>query len=151
MEKPCWMQGDKCLVHLYFRKPGDPGEDSASLSLDESFSMVLSGSLASDRTTPLFSVSSWSKKGDTDVYYEGTIDLNTQALADAFAADKVPNPGNTERITYRANIIVSRQSYSGETAPGSVALPAALLTSPDGDIWRLGVGNDGEITGTKIA
>jgi hypothetical protein len=162
-EKPIWMQGDKCLIHLYFREPGAPGSNSSSLSLDESFSMVLSGSLQASPATPLFSVSAWTKQGEADVYYEGTLNLGTIPLDAAFAQDstatelqipvdiEVRDFGNTIRITYRANISISRQMYAGEAAPGAVALPAALLTSPDGSTWQLGVSDVGEPTFTKVA
>lgn len=161
-ENPVWMQGDKCLVHVYFRDPGLPGASATGMTLDESFSMILSGALPSAPTVSLFSVLDWTKKGETDVYYEGTIDLDTIPLQSAFSADsaaeelevrvdiEVRNPGNTTRITYRANVSVSRQIYAGETAPGSVAAPAALLTSPDSSIWQLGVNNDGQPTCIKI-
>ena len=162
-EKPVWMQGDKCLLHLYFRAPGEPGANSTSLDLGESFSMVLSGALPAAPTVPLFSVSDWAKKGEADYYYEGVLDLATNPLETAFAADtsatelkvavdiEVRDPGDTTRITYRANLSISRQTYAGQAAPGAVALPAALLTAPDGGVWQLGVDNLGEITKTKVS
>jgi hypothetical protein len=161
-ETPIWMQGDKCSIRCYFRTPGDPGEPSTSIELDAGFTMVLSGVLKDTPADSLFTVSAWTKEGEGDVYYLGALDLNTIALNAAFAANadadqldvlvdiEIRDAGNTEWITYRAEIAIARQAYAGEMAPSPVLYPFGNLTAPDGGIWQVGVTNDGQPTFTKV-
>ena len=159
---PVWMQGDECSLRCYFRTPGAPGAASVSVELTEGFSMIVSGVLKDSPGDPLFLVSSWTKQGSTDVYYQGTINLNTVPLAAAFEANtdldqlnvsvdiEVRNAGDTQRITYRADIAIARQAYSGEADPEAIDYPAAILVAPDGSRWRQGINNDGQPTFERV-
>lgn len=161
-EEPIWMQGDVCDLHLYFRTMGDVGQDTTSIDLGEDFSMILAGSLEKTPDVNLFMVSQWTKEGDEDVYYAGTLQLDTEAIEAAFESEKsdelsvlidieVRDTANTKRISYRIRISIARQVYSGQTVPGTLEYPAAIMTAPDGSKWQLGIDNNGEITKTKVA
>ena len=92
----------------------------------------------------------------------GTLNLNTSEIEtamvginyggsiDLYIDIEVRDAGNTERLTYRATAKLYKQIYAGETAPSIVTLPPAILTSPDGSYWQLGVSNDGQPTFTRV-
>lgn len=156
-QAPSFMQGDRFALRLYFRTPVF-GAASTATDLESDYSLVLSGKLNGTLKTSqeLFRVSDWVKGSD---YYEGTLDLATAALDAAMAAsdgDEIDvamdieyrDTINSERQTYRANVVVFRQVYSGGIAPSS--LSTSYLQSPDGSTWQLTMDDEGGLAIAKI-
>lgn len=151
--KPSLMQGDALLIQLYFRAPGAVGSPTTAVSLAAGYTLYLVGKVAEDIGSGdvLFNVSDWTDGSD---YYQGTLNLNTAAINAAFAAQsgidaidvavdiEYRDAGNTERVTYRADIQLCRQVYQGtEAAPTpSVVLG---LESPSGYVFRLSITDEG--------
>ena len=160
-EKPVFMWGDKCPIRLYFRIPGDPGEDATPCELSADYSLVLAAA-QEEGTTELFRVVDWVKVGaDADIYYEGMLDLNTDALASAFATPSISSldvavdieyrdAANTNRLTYRVSAVIYRQRFS-DTGVVPSTLSAAYLRSPDGSTWQLTVNDAGQMAVIKVA
>jgi hypothetical protein len=156
--KPALMQGDQTAIQLYFRKMGAVGVDTTAYTLDAGYTLYLVGKLASalDDGAVLFSVSSWTSPGEGEEHYSGTLNLNTAEIDAAFAATtesdtidvsvdiEYRDAGNTERVTYRADIQICRQVYQGSEA---VPTPNLLNTfeSPGGYIFQLSITDDGQI------
>jgi hypothetical protein len=162
------MSGDVCKLRLYFRKRGATAEtDSTEETLPAGSTIVVAGKNAADLTSDsLFCASSFSEVTglNTSKCYESTLDLNNVTLLAVMTAlektvtkltaivdIEVRNAGNTSRVTYRTTIEIYRQVYAGEAAPSSVVTAPAILVSPDGSRFQLGIDNDGEITKTKVA
>ena len=157
--RPALMQGDKCPIRLYFRSPGDPGEDSTAVDLGQDYSLVLCGKIEASlkNSAELFRVSDWAHVGD---YYEGTLDLTTSALATAMTEEnsdaldvaidiEYRDIANSVRLTYRADVTVFRQVYDSIGIPPST-LSASYLQSPDGSNWRLTVDDNGQLAIDKV-
>ena len=159
--KPSLMQGDALLIHLYFRAPGAVGSATTAVSLAAGYTLYLVGKVASAIGTGsvLFNVSDWT---DGEDYYQGTLNLNTAAINAAFAAEsgkdaidvsvdiEYRDAGNTERVTYRADIQLCRQVYQGtEAAPTpSVVLG---LESPSGYVFRLSISDEGVLSQERVS
>lgn len=154
---PSFMEGDRFALRLYFRVPV-LGALSTPIDLAANYSLVLSGKLnGSLKTSPeLFRTSDWVKGGD---YYEGVLDLNTPAMLAAMATEtgddiavaidiEYRDQFNQERMTFRADVIVSRQVYAGGMAPSTLA--TTYLQSPDGSTWQVTIDDNGQRSVTKV-
>jgi hypothetical protein len=157
MLKPALMQGDTCAIKLYFREPGDVGEDTTQYQLAAGYSLALVGKLSGAINTGsvLFSVTSWTVDGES---YAGVLNLDTPALAEAFQAAtdedtldvsvdiEYRDAANVERLTYRVEIQVCRQVYAGLAAQ-----PYVPMLSPSGYRWLLAVDDEGGFAITRDA
>lgn len=161
--KPTLMQGDKCLLQLYFRQPGVPGADTTAYELADGFTLRLVGKPADDIKTGsvLCEITAFEQGESEAEYYEGTLDLTTQALIDAFgesASDTIDvaldieyrDAGNTERLTYRADVQICRQVYQGDeaTPTPSVSFP---LESPGGYVFSVTVSDEGVLSVERVS
>jgi len=160
IETPAFMQGDRFALRLFFRKPGATLNDaSTAYELPATFSLVLSGKLATAIKTGsnLILVSTWTKTGTgDDVYYSGSMDMNTAELTAAFetaSADtlsvyvdiEVRDATNSERTTYRVPVTVYRQVYDGQMEPSPLGYPEIVMVSPNGSYWKVGVADTGQV------
>jgi hypothetical protein len=160
--RPRWMAGDACPLNLYFRKPATAiGAASTVYALSTPMSLVLSAKKDEQNIEgdELFRISDWAVIGSGEtIYYQGSLDLTTVALASLFASgsDEVPvsvdieyrDAANSSRLTWRAELTLCRQVYSGGIPPSS--LSSSYLQSPDGSLYQITVDDAGEIQKTKI-
>jgi hypothetical protein len=162
--KPALMQGDTLPLQLYFRQPGLVGADTTALTLAAGYTLYLVGKLASeiDSGAALFAISTWTSPGEGQEYYAGTLNLNTEAIAAAFAASgagdtldiavdiEYRDAGNTERCTYRADVQLFRQVYQGaEVLP----TPSATypFVSPSGYVFEQTIDDNGQLSIRRIS
>jgi hypothetical protein len=155
------MAGDSCVLNIYFRQRSTANSASTAYELPSGSTLVVAGRTTSGNL--LFVSSDFVVSGTSDdVRMAGTLNLNTSEIEtamvginyggsiDLYIDIEVRDAGNTERLTYRATAKLYKQIYAGETAPSIVTLPPAILTSPDGSYWQLGVSNDGQPTFTRV-
>jgi|GEM_PF-5269412 len=113
-------QGDKFTLRIF------PTWNSATCALEDGSAIVFAARQTGIFTGELlFSATIFSKYTDESglIYYEATLDLNTQAIADvlpantasvAFTADiEIQNAANTERLSYRFAGTIVKQAYNG--------------------------------------
>jgi hypothetical protein len=166
--RPAVMAGDVCKLRLYFRIVGATAEsDSTEETLPAGSTIVVAAKPASNlaATSLLFCASTFTEVSGISgaKCYEGEINLSTAEIVSAMAllaptADRITarvdievrNAGNTSRVTYQTSVDIFRQVYSGETAPSTVTLPPSVLTAPDLSQWQLTIGNDGQLSATRI-
>jgi hypothetical protein len=153
------MAGDKCPLKVFFRARDPQNGASTAVELAAGSTMVVAG-----RTTAgviLFASSSFTAAGTgDDAYMGGTIDLATVEIETALTATKygssidiyidieVRDAGNTERLTFRAAAKLYKQVYDGSSIATSIAF--GTLTAPDLSQWQLTIGNDGQLSATRI-
>jgi hypothetical protein len=151
-EKPYLMCGDSVPLRLYFRIPV-LGANSTTAELEAGSVIVLCGTLAETPYTNLFVVSGFALSSE---YYTADINLNVApviaALATASTIDvsidiEVRNATNTARITYRADVVLCKEGFNSDTVSTSLA----VVASPDGSIWQVGVTNEGQPTCLSVA
>lgn len=152
--RPAWMQGDRVVLCVYFRKPNaDVGEVTTAYALLSGYSLTVCGKLADDVKDgqELFRSFEWVETGsDDDVHYEATLDLETNAINAAFASsseDSLDVDIDIEYrdsagycVTYRAQISVTRQVYQGTSER-----QAYRIVSPTGVVYLLWVSDDGQL------
>ena len=149
-----WMQADAFTIRLYFRERAGLSA-TTSVELGSGDEIVLAGKASLAATDLLFSVTSWTKvTSGSEVYYQGTLDLNTTELETAMTSTsvtalvdvEVQNADNTRRLSYRFSATVAKQVYDGESdpTPGTPTYPspsALMVKNPEGGSYRFKDGN----------
>lgn len=161
-QKPCLMQGDACPLRVFFRKPGAVGDATTAYTLEEGYTLYLVGKLSAELKTGdvLFSVNAWTSPGEGEEFYSGVLNLSTEELDAAFEAAtsgtldvaidiEYRNAGNTERVTYRADVQLCRQGYQG-SEPVPTPNVAFALVSPSGYVFSITIDDHGEINKERI-
>lgn len=154
-----FVAGDKFPVNVYFREKALDEGLSVALTPVAASTCVIAGKLAASAGDLLFS----SDLTVSTDHYTGTLDLNTTPIATAMTSIEhgaylaiyvdfeVKNAGGTVVLTFRANCLLYKQVYAGETSPGTVSAPAPILVSPDGSRWQMSVDDSGGPIFTKVA
>lgn len=151
------MQGDRLPVRLWFRRPAGQGALSTGESLEAGFTIRLAGKEDVDDTSLLFLSTAFTEGTEgSDKYYEAELNLATTEIADALEEKdeltalvdiEVRNAGNTSRATFRLEVLVNQQVYTGEESEPTPATPIypapedLMLAEPEGGSWRVKDGN----------
>ena len=142
---PCWIQGDKAPLQLYFRSVADsPLNGSTAMELAAGSAIVIEGKLVADLgkadSEALFSASAFTASGaGDDLYYGAVLDLNGPKITTAFATSKnvpltvrvdvdVQDAGNTTRLKFQFEITLKKKVYEGDPLALPVDHPTTTPT-----------------------
>jgi hypothetical protein len=141
-EMPVLVSGDTHPIRLWLLKPAAPGTPPLDLALAVGDQIIVSGR-KSDGSELLFVATDFVRVDDADgLHFEGTLNLKSQMLADAFGSDtailvtvqvEIENSGNTAGRSRQFRARINKGIYNGEFDPTPVApaypQPGALLTT----------------------